>query len=565
MRSLPTYARRFANGGKAKDCRPIRWTRSARAVTWNASRASAARRTWLQSQVMLRLRAILAAICVSGWAMTAVAATVKPVNLRCEYRDQPVGIDAGVPRLSWQIGDARRDAMQTAYEIVVASNQGALAKHRGDVWDSGKIASDQSVGVEYKGPAVESRRRYYWQVRVWDQKGHASAYSDASYWEMGLLQPSEWKAAWISGGARLLPPFVDWLWAPGENAREKTEKTPHYFRTTFELLKPDGGALDTLEATAKDSMKVWVNGQELTPLYPVRAWGTMKTFSLKDVLRPGKNVVTIEADTEGGPAAMAASLVWNRLAITGALVNAEWKVSTNAPADWKSADFDDSSWPTAVPVAKLGEQPFGDPTPPIPASYLRKTFDTARPIARARVYVTALGSYRLHINGQRVGKDILTPDWTDYRKRVQYQTYDVTGLLKQGRNAIGATLGEGWYGSALGWQLVRYNFGPPPPRLLAQLEIEYKDGSRDTIVTDCSWKTAQSPILRSDLYAGEFYDATLETPGWDQPQYADSGWTLVRVQAAPAIAVSAQDSPTIQMTQELRPETVKSPTAGTYI
>ncbi|HXF27419.1 MAG TPA: alpha-L-rhamnosidase N-terminal domain-containing protein, partial [Bryobacteraceae bacterium] len=486
---------------------------------------------------MLKFRATLAAICLSGWA--AGAATVKPVNLRCEYRDQPVGIDAGVPRLSWQIQDARRDAMQTAYQIVVASTRAALAKHRGDVWDSGKITSDQCIGVEYKGPAVESRHRYYWQVRVWDQKGHPSTYSDASYWEMGLLQPSDWKAQWISGDARLLPPFVDWLWSPGENAREKTEKTPHYFRTAFELTKPDGG---TLEATAKDSIKVWVNGRELTPVYPVRAWGTMKTFSLKDVLRPGKNVVAIEADTEGGPAAMAAFLWWNGPQVITGRPGTEWKVSTAAPSEWKSADFDDSSWSTAVPVAKLGEQPFGDPTPPIRASYLRKTFDTAKPIARARVYVTALGSYRLHINGQRVGKDILTPDWTDYRKRVQYQTYDVTGLLKQGRNAIGATLGEGWYGSALGWQLVRYNFGPPPPRLLAQLEIEYKDGTSETIVTDRSWKTAQSPILRSDLYAGEFYDATLETPGWDQPQYADSGWTPVRVQAAPAIAVSAQDS-----------------------
>src|SRR6185437_16796744 len=128
MHSRPTYVRRFANGGEAKDCRPIRWTRSARAVTWNASRASAVRRTWPRSQVMLRLRATLAAICVSGWAVAAGAATVKPVNLRCEHLDRPVGIDAVVPRLSWQIQDARRDAMQTAYQIVVASNQGALAK-----------------------------------------------------------------------------------------------------------------------------------------------------------------------------------------------------------------------------------------------------------------------------------------------------------------------------------------------------------------------------------------------------------------------------------------------------
>src|SRR5690606_20240554 len=140
-----------------------------------------------------------------------------------------------------------------------------------------------------------------------------------------------------------------------------------------------------------------------------------------------------------------------------------------------------------------------------PASMHRKEFTAAQAPTSARVYITALGSYRAEINGQRVGNAVLTPDWTDYHDRVIYQTYDVTPLLKQGENAIGVTLGEGWYGSALGWELRRFCFGAPPVRFMAQLHVKYPDGSEEVVATDESWKTTESPIRRSELYYGEIY------------------------------------------------------------
>ncbi len=126
-----------------------------------------------------------------------------------------------------------------------------------------------------------------------------------------------------------------------------------------------------------------------------------------------------------------------------------------------------------------------------------------------------LGTYQLYLNGQRVGNDILAPGWTDYRKRIVYQVYDVTSQVKAGANAIGAILGGGWYADGLGWLQTRYNFGPPPVRLLVQLELEYADGTRDSVVSDESWKATQSPILTSEIYNGESYDARLEQNGME--------------------------------------------------
>ena len=136
------------------------------------------------------------------------------------------------------------------------------------------------------------------------------------------------------------------------------------------------------------------------------------------------------------------------------------------------------------------------------------------------------------MNGQRVGNDVLAPGWTDYRKRIVYQVYDVTSQVRTGGNAIGAILGGGWYADGLGWLQTRYNFGPPPVRLLVQLEVEYTDGSRDSVVSDESWKATQSPILASEIYNGENYDARLEQKGWDQPSFSDARWGAVVVAAS---------------------------------
>ena len=137
------------------------------------------------------------------------------------------------------------------------------------------------------------------------------------------------------------------------------------------------------------------------------------------------------------------------------------------------------------------------------------------PVQSARVYVTSHGLYELHINGARVGADVLTPGWTSYATRLQYQTYDVTNLLKPRENVIGGILGSGWYRGRIGFSDQRNRYGDRTG-LLAELEITYADGRHDRVTTDDGWKSAKGPILSSEIYDGEVYDARLE-----QVLYAD--------------------------------------------
>ena len=129
--------------------------------------------------------------------LSAIPAVAVPVRLRCEYLENPLGIDSDSPRLSWQNDSTERHWRQSAYQVLVASNQDKLRANDADVWDSGRIESSDSVGIPYRGPALESRRRYYWKVRVWDASSHLSESQDAAWWEMGLLRPADWKANWI--------------------------------------------------------------------------------------------------------------------------------------------------------------------------------------------------------------------------------------------------------------------------------------------------------------------------------------------------------------------------------
>jgi len=201
-----------------------------------------------------------------------------------------------------------------------------------------------------------------------------------------------------------------------------------------------------------------------------------------------------------------------------------------------------------------------------PVPLLRSTFTLAKPIAQARVYATALGTYRLSLNGTRVGQDLLTPDWTDYRIRVTYQTYDVTSLLHRGPNAIGAWLGKGWYGGPLGWEVGDFVFGAQPPRLSVALYVRYTDGSESLITSDSSWTTHESPIESAELYNGERYDARHEIDGWDRPGFDARRWTPARVVAtSDTIRVTGQASPTIRETRTVHPVRHFSPKPGTYI
>ncbi len=501
-----------------------------------------------------------------GLAGIAVTASATPVHLRCEYRQNPLGIDASEPHLSWQSDNSERNWKQAAYQVLVASSIELLRGGRPDFWDSGKTESDESVGIAYKGPSLESRKRYYWAVRVWDAAGQMSKSTEEAWWEMGLLHPSDWKASWIywkNPEDEADRAGIRWIWLAGEDAFAAEPKKVANFRASFRLKEKPRTAVFTL--AVRGSFTAKVNGDSVDSKH---GWGSFDWRDISDELVVGNNsvevTVTAPQAPERGPEAEAKTVQ----AALAALV----KITTHSgailrfPSDqhWMAASEVSSNWQPARVVADLQDKRLGDPGElPEPAAYLRRVFPVARSVRRARLYVTALGSYRVFLNGQRVGADVMTPDFTDYRKRVLYQVYDVSNLLRNGNNVVAALLGDGWYGSGLTW--VGMHFFPPPDRFLAQLEVDYSDGSHDSVLSDSSWKASPSAIRRSDLYGGEVYDARLEEPGWQESSFNDSIWKAATIADAPEIAVSSQITDPVRVVSTLRPKQITPLPNGTYV
>jgi alpha-L-rhamnosidase len=295
----------------------------------------------------------------------ASQAQVSVSYLLTDNRINPVGIDDLQPCFSWQLASDQRNVMQSAYEIDVTEG-------KRNVWSSGKVLSDSSVRVAYKGSALESGKKYEWRVRVWDANDKASSWSTPALFETGLLNASDWKAKWIMPGY-----------------------------TENSVMRP-------------------------SPLF-------RKEFS-----SPGKKII------------------------------------------------------------------------------------------RATAYITAHGLYEAYINGKRIDDAYLTPGWTSYNKRLQYQTYDVTDLIKNGSNAVGVMLGNGWYRGIIGFN-DNINVYGKDIALLCQLNIQYADGTTQTIASDDTWKSSTGEVRYAEIYNGETIDARLDKTGWTTTGYNDADWSGVTI------------------------------------
>ncbi len=338
---------------------------------------------------------------------SADQALLSPHRLRCEYLVDPLGIDDPHPRLSWALESPRRGARQTAYQILVASTRQDLDANRGDLWDTGKVATNSTAHIEYAGAALQSGQRAWWKVRSWDVDGHPGPWSQTASWEMGLLAPDDWHGHWI--------------------ARNNS------------------------------------TAQQPLPL-------------------------------------------------------------------------------------------------------LRREFTVAGKVKWARAYVSGLGYYELSLNGRRVGDHCLDPGYTRYDKRVLYAAYDVTEAVREGDNAVGAMLGNGWFNVST---RAPWNFDRAPwrasPRLLVELRIELEDGRVEIIASDASWKTVEGPITLSSIYGGESYDARREPPGWSEPGFDDTDWQAAELVEPPAGRLVAQTMPAIKVSRVLTPVEVTQPEPGVYV
>jgi alpha-L-rhamnosidase len=488
----------------------------------------------------------------------ASAAFAAPVRLRCEYLDNPLGIDSPVPRLSWQNDSPGRNWRQSAYEILVSASPSGKA----DVWDSGKQLSADSVDIPYGGPKLHSGKRYYWTVRVWDSHGKMSTAAAPAWWEMGLLAPSDWTAQWIAWKDQLEEDRAGmrWISSGPTDPVPPLPRPASVFRFHFDSLSPRDVALFIVST---GGFQLRVNDRLLTSKHE---WNTFDRQDITGEITAGQNTVelTVPAVPAGGrgpipPAPKIAALL--------KVVTAEGKIERYPTGDGWEARLGDGAWSAATAAGEMGNTPLaavpGDL--PQPAGLLRHEFTIAKGVRSARLYVTALGSYQAFLNGKRVGNDVLTPEFTDYKKRVLYQTYDVGSLLTQGRNAVAAIVGDGWCLSAQLWNGTRLGFVLPPPRLLAQLRVEYTDGTHDDISSDASWKAAQSPIYHSEIYAGEVYDSRLEQAGWDSPGFADASWAPALVEPAPQGMVAAEMTTPARVVSTLTPVSVNAIAGGAYI
>ena len=516
----------------------------------------------------------------------AEAESIRPAGLRCEYLINPLGIDEVKPRLSWMSDSGVRGQKQTAYHLLVASTRDNLKKDVGDLWDTGKVQTDQSIHVVYGGKPLESRMQAFWKVRVWDKDGKASSWCEPAKWSMGLLKDADWKATWIGWDAVSYPKedgarpsgkvsleSASWIWYPTGSPAQSAPVGKRFFRRTFDL--PQGRKVKSAFArfTADNSFVLRLNGKQVSK---GDNFNVCETVDLTAAIAPGVNVIAVQAANVGdaaNPAGMIGvlSVTFESGPPLHIATDAAWKVSEKEEPDWFTSKYSDTGWRRSKllggygmgPWGKVGSGPAqrGKGKRYLPSPHLRRDFKISGKISRASLYVTAQGFAEMHLNGKRVGDEFFTPGWTDYRKRIYYRTYDVTAMLNQGANTIAGILGDGWFRGNI--SIKGQNQYGKTIRLLSQLHVDYVDGRTETITSDPTWKASFGPIMESDMQAGEVYDARREIPGWDRPGFDDRNWDPVVIgseiepviQAYPGVPVRrTRELPTVKLT-EPKPDT----------
>jgi alpha-L-rhamnosidase len=502
-------------------------------------------------------------------AVIVLAASVHPQQLRTEYRTDPQGIDAAEPRLSWLLAADKpgaRGLQQTAYRVLAASNERLLAAGNGDLWDSGRVESGESTQVVYRGKPLASGQQVFWKVQIWDQDRKASEWSAAARWSMGLLRAEDWQGKWI--GREEAENYEDptspyqilkgahWIW----DRADAQEVEVRHFRTSFTI--PDGRRVVRAWCIvgADHQAEVSVNGSVVAFRSDSVAPNMARVESL---LHAGDNAITVRAEQ---------TRVGHVSGLIGALrveFSSGEPLIVQSGSQWQvSADGQPSGrWASAVELGAYGMAPWGTvgltAEHRLAARYLRKEFAVEKKVRRAVVYYSGLGLSELYVNGAKVNDHVLSPGLTDYDKHVLYVTQDVTELVAAGRNAIGLVLANGRYFAPRLVPSTR-NFGYP--RAQVQLNIEYEDGTRATVVSDDSWKlTAAGPIRADNEYDGEEYDARLEMPGWDRAGFDDSKWEPAQTMAAPAGALVAEMAEPLRVVETLKPVSVKQTSPGAWI
>jgi alpha-L-rhamnosidase len=523
----------------------------------------------------------LLAIFIAAVSLSAVAfgqASISPVSLTCEYHANPLGIHTAAPRLSWKLASTEagaRGQVQTAYEIQAAATQEALEQGDPLLWATGRVESNETLHLPWGGDALESRDRVYWHVRVWDAAGEASPWSSVAHFTVGLLETGAWSAEWIGIDDDVLEPEPvagEWIWAGGGDPATSAAPGTVYLRHVLPL----DGARELVSAclyvSADNWAGVYVNGQRVGTVHGFHA--ANEVIVPAGLLVPGNNVIAMEATNAGeapNPAGLmaVAVLTFADGGTSRTVTSGEWRGATQAAEGWMLPAFDDAGWAAADVLGANGIGPWNTVTLPhdrrLPARHLRTEFDAEQPVVRATAYATGLGYYEMYINGEKVSDRVLEPAVSDYRDHVLYGTFDVTAMLREGRNALGAIVGNGhFFAPRVSVPAPTLDFGLP--RFIGQLEIEYADGTVARVVTNEAWKvTDNGPIRENNIYDGEVYDATMDLGAWAEPAYDDSAWQAADRMESPGGVLYPQMIEPHRVTLTLQPATVEEVSPGVHV
>jgi alpha-L-rhamnosidase len=404
-----------------------------------------------------------------------------------------------------------------------------------------------------------------WQQPDFDDSAWPAALEAAPYgsgpWDSSVTVPSA-QAATLNG--------ANWVWYPEGDPANSAPAATRYFRRAFDLPAGDQISKASFLLTADDGFTLYVNGQQLASSPRVTdSWRTAMLVDVAASLHAGRNVIAIEAvNTSTGPAGLI-----GKLHVEGSVgdpldlvTDSSWKSANTAATGWQQPDFDDTAWPAALAVAPYGSGPWDSSVglPGAPEPLLRKGFTAGKTIASARAYISGLGYYKLYVNGQRIGDHELDPAFTIYDKTALYATYDVTGALQVGANALGVSLGRGYFGmtSPGDWLTSPWH---SEPKLKLELDITYQDGSKQQVVSDGSWKVADGPTRSDSVVNGETYDARLEQPGWNRPGFDDAKWAPAITVPAPGGTLRAEALPPIKVIGNLPVAHVATPSAGAHV
>ena len=484
-------------------------------------------------------------------------------NLRCCLFTSPIGLHSRTPDFSWELSDPKPgSSMQKEWRVVAW--EGALEGGDSPLWDSGWVTGNQSTSIRYAGRKIESRMTCNWKVFVRDESNRQIE-SAVATWTVGLLEPSDWSAHWIGRDSvteRPTDPFVGafWIWdqvtGPGEVCFEKT----------FCLEEACTGFLWGL---ADDEAEVEINGTPVCDLLRAQSDSNLFPIPLRieTPLRAGENRVRIRArkrhdrDPHAGVIfrllAGGAEVVETSREFGMDIMRREWRGGLTILSDgsW-TCQRGGADSPVRV-LGSFGVAPWNLQSvieyPSLPARYLRREFSTDRPAAKAMLYFSGLGLSEAWINGVKVGDEVLSPHATDYNTNYFYRAFDVTGLLREGANAIGCILGNGRYfapRARIPFPMESYGC----PRLLLQLEITSADGTTTRLVSDSSWSlSASGPIGWNNEFDGEHYDARKEDPAWALPGFSGEAWSSAGLVAAPLGRIAGQSSAPIRVTERFAP------------